>query len=489
MPGSTTGRSLAADLAAMKPGQTSGPAPVAWWDFAKGSRDQMGSFAHCELKGNAMIEGGRLHLKGDGDCLKCVRTWTPLNKIEFRPKVGVFGDPIPFYWQGRYHIFYDEGGMGTVSWQHIVSENLVDWKQLPTAIPVDGPYDSWDGRHIFTGSIVEHGGRFYAFYLGHNDGNPQGLSGIRLAVSDDLVTWKKQPDFLIVADGKIYKSPSGDFGDPHVFKREDRDEWWMVLFAMKPDKSHAVGICTSTDLLTWTPQPPLDAPEGQECPDLFKIADTYYLLGGHRYLFGKDLRGKFTAPFNNVLDRPGFYAGKRLFDGKRHVWFGWIHATTDLHDSGKLDWGGTMASPRELVPGPDGVLYVRPVKEVIDAYSKSVLTLGSAKPRFDPGQWKSNDDGQLENASAPARVTFDVPEEGMVEMALKLSADADFTITFRTDEAGKQEGYAFTITPSAATVVTHGQKANWKREKLSSRRDQTDHRARDPHWAEHRVLP
>ena len=448
----------AGELAALKPGEIGSVQPLAWWDFSKDLQDRMGAFSTCELKGNAKIEGGALRLKGNGDYFVCSPTRTNVNRIQFRPTVGVFGDPIPFFWKGRYHVFYLHGGIGgLVPWHHIVSDNLVDWEELRTpALEADGAPDSWDGGSMNTGTVIENGGRFYCFYTGANSNNPKGDQGVRLGISDDLVVWKKQPDFLLVPDGKIYNdAPRRDFRDPFPYKIEGRDEWRMILCAALPNKMGVPGVYISPDLKQWTPSEPLNA-DGQECPDLFKIGDTYYLIGADHYSFSKDLKDRFITPASRVIDRDGIYAGKRMFDGKRHIWVGWIADSKNRFDNGKQQWGGTMCSPRELTPGPDGILYVRPVKEVIDAFSMSVLDLKSAKSRFDAAQWTVND-GQMTNKIAQARATFDVPAEGMLEMTLKMSSDAEVTIAFRTDESGKQEGYLYTLMPSTSKVLTHGQ--------------------------------
>lgn len=454
----------AGDLTALQPGRKGSGSPVAWWDFAKGDKDQMGFFNTCEYRGNARLERGRLCLSGSGDYLVYTRTRAGVDRVQFRPKIGVFADPIPFYWKGRYHIFYLRGGVGKVPWYHIVSDNLVDWNELSTpALVSDGAPDSWDGGNMFTGTVIQNRGRFYCFYTGDNGANPKGNEGVRVAVSDDLVSWKKQPDFLVVPDGKTYSDTRiRDFRDPFPYKFSGRDEWWMILCARTVDKKFVPGVYKSTDLQKWTPAPPLDA-DGQECPDLFKVGDAYYLSGADHYSYGKDLRGHFTKPAQPYFDRPGIYAGKRMFDGKRNIWVGWIADTKDLKDGNQQQWGGTMCTPRELVPGPDGVLYVRPVKEVIDAFSKTVLELKSVKRQDDAARW-SLDKGVMTNKSAPARATFDIPVTGMLEMTLKLSNDAEVTVAFRTDESGKQEGYLYTLTPSAGTVVTHGQGVSWTRE-------------------------
>jgi beta-fructofuranosidase len=454
----------AEELAGLKPGKAGGPQPLAWWNFAKGDQDQMGFYNDCELKGKARIDAGRLQLGGAGDSLMCTHSRPGISRIQFRPQQGVFADPIPIYANGRYNIFYLRGGRPHVPWYHIVSDDLINWKEYPDpVITADGAPDSWDGGDMFTGSVIEHAGHFYCFYCGNNGGNPKGSEGIRLATSDDLIKWTKQPDFLVAPDGVIYNNERArDFRDAFPYKMPDRDEWWMILCAQTAAKKQVPGVYTSDNLEKWTAAQPLEA-DGQECPDLFKVGDTYYLIGGDHYSWSKDLRGPFTRPAQEYIDRPGIYAGKRMFDGKRNIWVGWIADTRNLVDGEKQEWGGTMCSPRELVPGPEGVLYVRPAKEVIDAFSKQVVDLKRASAHFDPALW-SRDGSRLASKSAPARATFAIPAQGMLEMTLKMSGSAEVTVAFRTDDSGRQAGYLYTISPAGRTVVTHGQGIAWTRQ-------------------------
>ena len=52
------------------------------------------------------------------------------------------GDAIPFYHEGKYHIFSLTSPPGTTvyparlrtTWSHSVSEDLVHWEELPTAL-------------------------------------------------------------------------------------------------------------------------------------------------------------------------------------------------------------------------------------------------------------------------------------------------------------------------------------------------------------------
>ena len=94
-----------------------------------------------------------------------------------------------------------------------------------------------------------------------------------------------------------------------------------------------IGRLVSTDLVSWKPAEPLilDPPllEGEtgapECPDLFCIGDYWHLLYTRR---GQNIRrarhvdGPFTHGVPAQLDNTLLLAGKRLFDGRRHIYFG-----------------------------------------------------------------------------------------------------------------------------------------------------------------------
>ena len=47
-------------------------------------------------------------------------------------------DPIPFFWDGQYHVFFQhnpaEAGWGLMHWGHAVSRDLVHWDEMPIAL-------------------------------------------------------------------------------------------------------------------------------------------------------------------------------------------------------------------------------------------------------------------------------------------------------------------------------------------------------------------
>ena len=337
----------ATTIAGLWPKKASKPAPLSWWTFEKGkAMDRMGRFPEGELCGGATISNGLLHLDGRSGFVKMALTSTH-SPIHFRPAHGVFADPIPFYWKGEYHIFYLRGGTGKVPWEHIVSRDLIHWRELPTALVSDGADDGPDGLHMFTGSVIEKDGTFTIFYTGYNPGNPQGREVIRRATSPDLIHWTKQAG-IINPDGVIYANHQArDWRDPYVFWNEVEGRYWMVVNANHAtDKKPAQGVLTSPDLAHWTCQQPLAGVGAQECPDLFQIGKSWYLIGGGCYTTAPTPRGPFKVPAQQMIDRPGIYAGKRMFDGKRHIWVGWAWDRTEYRDEGEGGLG------RDDVPAP-----------------------------------------------------------------------------------------------------------------------------------------
>jgi len=115
------------------------------------------------------------------------------------------------------------------------------------------------------------------------------------------------------------------------------------------------------------------------------------------------------------LDRPGINAAKRVWDGKRHVWFG--------------GWsGGVMPIPREIYGGPDGLLYMKPVEEVPAIYKNTVLDLsGRPLPKAD----------------------VEVPKHYLLDCRVKLAPEATFSLVF-----GGQ--YRMTLTPADRTLSLAG---------------------------------
>jgi sucrose-6-phosphate hydrolase SacC (GH32 family) len=175
------------------------------------------------------------------------------------------------YYDGEYHLFYQYrlgSGLGIV-WGHAVSKDLLQWENLPVAIPRGA-----DNKSIFSGSVVIDKDNTTGF---GEPGNPamvaiytasgQGNQSQALAYSLD-----HGRTFTKYAGNPVLDIGSGQFRDPKVFWHEPTKRWVMVV-AMPDD--HQVAIYGSPNLKQWEllskwgPLPPVG---GQyEVPDLFPL--------------------------------------------------------------------------------------------------------------------------------------------------------------------------------------------------------------------------
>ncbi|NUN94855.1 MAG: family 43 glycosylhydrolase [Candidatus Omnitrophica bacterium] len=364
--------------------------------------------------------------------------------LRFRPSVGNLADTIPFFWKGEYHIFYLHGDIGKVPWEHIVSTDLLRWKELPTALVSDGDPDGPDGEHMFTGSVIEHDGTFHILYTGWNPRNKEGREWVMHATSPDLIQWTKHPEHKFRADGEHYQNT--DFRDPYVFWDRDEKQFRMILCARDAKTGTPVqGVAQSKDLIHWNQVEPLelDPPLGKgtpECPDIFKIGDTYYLIhspsaGTTDMRYSKSLRGPYKSPTTTAIDTPILYAAKRMFDGNRHILTGWLRDLDGAKDDGGFRWGGDQSIPREVYPGPNGQLYFRPVSEVLGQYSKSLLDVESTDP----------------TGNAP----YDTPRDYLLDCFIDMKGASEVSVVLRAAGEG-DAGYRLTLRPGKQEAAIRG---------------------------------
>lgn len=376
--------------------------------------------------------------------------------LHYRPTAGALADTIPFFWKGEYHIFYLRANIGKVPWEHIVSTDLIHWRELPTALVADGDPNGPDGENMFTGSVIEKDGGFHIFYTGHNPRNPQGFEQVMHATSADLIHWTKHAEHAVRADGVTYRN--SDFRDPYVLWNEAAHAYWMILCARDAKTGHPVqGVAESTDLVAWRQIAPLpyDPPLGEgtaECPDLFRIGARWYLIhspsaGTTDVRYADAVGGTYHRPEPFVIDTPLLYAAKRMFDGKRHVLTGWIRDLGGETDGGDFRWGGDQCVPREVYPGPRGQLYFRPVPEAVALFTRTVLDTAT-------------DLGQA--AGQPAQRAWNVPDNYMLSCRVKMDPAATFTLALRRGD-DPAAGYRLILRPAAGEASIESPRFHYPR--------------------------
>lgn len=193
--------------------------------------------------------------------------------FHFTPQENWINDPNGLvYYDGYYHLFFQYNPFGdqwgNMSWGHARSTDLINWEELPVAIPVQ------DGVMAFSGSAVvdwdntsgfgENGEPpLVAIYTGYYTGTQDQ----RLAYSNDGgLNWAPY------SGNPIINLNSNEFRDPKVIWHEASQQWVMVV-SLGTNKQ--IRFYTSSNLKDWTFQqdfgPVGDTSSAWECPELFAL--------------------------------------------------------------------------------------------------------------------------------------------------------------------------------------------------------------------------
>ena len=127
---------------------------------------------------------------------------------------GPYGTPVGWYENGTWYLFYERRDLGI--WL-ATSKDMKIWTHVqdkPVLSPGPGVYDE---KMVAFNQIVKYKGRYYAYYHGSAVKQKPSLWSTNVAVSTDLVNWKKfsgNPLFptaenkssgILVHDGKQFR--------------------------------------------------------------------------------------------------------------------------------------------------------------------------------------------------------------------------------------------------------------------------------------------
>lgn len=199
-------------------------------------------------------------------------------QFHFSPRVDWTNDPCGLvYAFGHYHLFFQHNPFanvwGHMSWGHAVSSDLVQWTQLPVAIPEDSKAAIFTGSSVFdrnnsSGLCATRKGCIVSVYTGYTPKTataPERQTQ-NLAVSQDGRTWTKYSGNPVLDLGR------GDTRDPKVFWYAPAQRWIMVIVFANEKK---VGFFSSPNLRQWkhlSDFGPQGATAGVwECPDLYRL--------------------------------------------------------------------------------------------------------------------------------------------------------------------------------------------------------------------------
>ena len=324
-------------------------------------------------------------------------------EFHLSPRVGWMNDPNGFsYYKDKFHLYYQyypyDSQWGPMHWGHVVSDDLLHWEYLPSAIAPDMPYD-YVG--CFSGSAIElPDGKQLFMYTGvRKEVQPGG--GVRDIQTQCLATgdgtdYEKDPrnPILTVEDMPENSSPF-DFRDPKMWKCEDGSYRCVTVNDRADGTGGRILLYRSEDGYDWKFESIMLSNDGRfgkmwECPDFFTLDGKDVVLVSPQDMLPKDfeyhngdgtlcLIGKFdetTKTFIPESDQAvdygiDFYAMQTVEapDGRR-IMIGWMQNWDTLaHRCNDSKWFAQMSLPRELSV-KNGRLYQTPIKE-LDAMRKN----------------------------------------------------------------------------------------------------------------------
>ena len=287
----------------------------------------------------------------------------------FEPKKGWINDPNGLcFFGGKYHAFFQhypfEAKWGPMHWGHAVSEDLVNWEELPIALYPDMPYENGGG--CFSGSALEKDGVLYLMYTSVSKEHGQTQS---IAVSRDGLDFEKLPENPVIPQSPL-DPENHDFRDPKIFPYGDG--YRMVCGAGQGGMGYVLLFC-SPDLLHWEYAGKLFESDQfgavPECPDFFPLGDKWVLLFSRmdtrsaQFIVG-EFDGIHFTPESYQQPECGtdFYAPQTFLDGKgRRLMIGWLYNWDRKVPEG-ASYAGALSVPTELTLR-DGKVFHYPAEE------------------------------------------------------------------------------------------------------------------------------
>ncbi len=383
----------------------------------------------------------------------------------FKPVGDLFvGDCIPFSYNGTYYYYWlldsahhaSLNGLGGHQWVLSTSSDLTNWKQHPIVLGID---ESWE-KSICTGSVVYHGGKFYAFYatrLVNQEGKVN--EQLSYAISNDGIHFDKQKPNPFYTSAPGYSKRA--FRDPKVFV-DDKGEFH--LFVSSDQEQPVLGMnrgclvhLSSKDLKNWTLHDPIltGQPSTPECPDYFSWKGWYYLVysdgSNTSYVKSRNPYGPWEAPRFQTLNEDWSNVVKTAsFKNDRRIAAAWVPNRRDGKDNDHEIFGGNSLF-REVTQESDGTLDTRFPAEMIPetAAPLAIKPEMMYKATMGSGNTITLSDG---SGVATARIGS-IPENCRITFEIEpVGANEEMGVILKSDENGNS-GYRLNLSASNKTVA------------------------------------
>lgn len=336
-----------------------------------------------------------------------------IDTLHLRAPGNWMNDPNGFIcYQGKYHLFYQyfpyAPVWGTMHWGHAVSEDLIHWEHLGTAL---FPTKAYDRNGVFSGSALEKDGKLYLYYsavryLETDEENIHVAYQDRYETSQAMIVSEDGLHFDNWADKReivpaILDKETGDrthTRDPKVWK--DGDTYYMALGSTYEGQKGRVLFYRSKDAIEWEYADQCrEKGFGRilECPDLFRADDSYVFIGSPMYVLEDgleyahhamcafaqftpaDCRMRLLSEIRPVDYGMDLYAPQTNVDKEgRRVMIGWMRMPKAVEKEGEEPWIGMMCLPR-VVEAADGHIYFR-VHPAVDRYFGKEIPFKAACP-------------------------------------------------------------------------------------------------------------
>jgi beta-fructofuranosidase len=288
--------------------------------------------------------------------------WLTYHLVHPGPGNAMPGDPNPaFYYKGRYHLHYIYKNKTGFVFAHVSSKDMVHWKWHPTVL---GPTTTGHGMFSGTGFFTKEGKPAMIYH-----GQGSGRNWIAYALDDNMEIWTTPQAIIPINEdgsepkmrhwdpdcwlnGDTYYSLSGGKG-PQLMKSPDLKNWKYLGDLLHEDYPVDLGVPKDEDI---------------SCANMFKIGNKWMLLCishplGCRYYLGDFKNEKYLPDFHAMMNwkKAGnygeYFAPESLLtaDGRRVMW-AWLRV--------KAAPTGIQALPRELELAADGMLRIKPLREL-----------------------------------------------------------------------------------------------------------------------------
>lgn len=309
-------------------------------------------------------------------------------KFHYHPQKGWMNDPNGLCsFRGEYHLFYQHCPEYEIPWKesmhwgHCVTNDFLNFKELPVALFPDEHYDCGG---VWSGTAISHEDKLYLFYASVDENGKQTIS---VAMSEDGMHFEKYEGNPVIsqppADG------SKDFRDPAILVTEN-GKYLVIASADRKKNTGNVLLYKSDDLFSWEYVGVLIEYENAkycECPSFVCDGDEYILsvsvVPNELPHYFEVMKGSFDGStfkpriVSHFQKGPHEYAGQIFRDSQnRNILISWVPGW-DFQPEEKCI--GCLSIPLEIKE-KDNKLLAYPVDElkhlvdengsIIDAYIK-----------------------------------------------------------------------------------------------------------------------